>query len=86
MKIISDLMIQVDAMRRIADDTEADMRSETDQKRISFYNGRVCCLREQALNIEDIIARYTIPTVLDPDFPGCPEGCECPPDKGCGIG
>jgi hypothetical protein len=23
----------------------------------------------------------------DPDeFPGCPEGCECPSDKGCGIG
>jgi hypothetical protein len=22
----------------------------------------------------------------DPDFPGCPVGCECPPDKGCGIG
>jgi hypothetical protein len=21
----------------------------------------------------------------DPDFPGCPEGCECPSDKGCGI-
>lgn len=22
----------------------------------------------------------------DPDFPGCPDGCECPSDKGCGIG
>jgi hypothetical protein len=24
--------------------------------------------------------------INDDDFPGCPEGCECPSDKGCGIG
>jgi hypothetical protein len=54
--LVGDLRQQVETMRRIADDTEAHMRGETDAKRIAFYDGRVCCLREQALNIEDIIA------------------------------
>jgi hypothetical protein len=36
-------------------------------------------------NNMDIIAKYR--AAKDPDeFPGCPVGCTCPSDKGCGIG
>ena len=53
--LVGDLRLQVETMRRIADDTERSM-CEGDPVRQAFFDGRVCCLREQALNIEDIIA------------------------------
>lgn len=33
------------------------------------------------------LSEFIYPTKKnDTDFPGCPPGCECPSDKGCGIG
>jgi hypothetical protein len=58
--LVGRLRSHVDSLRRMADDTERSMRerNETDERRLGFYDGRVCCIREQALNIEDIIANY----------------------------
>lgn len=57
--LVGDLRRLVETMRRIAADTERSM-CEGDPVRRAFFDGRVCCLREQALNIEDIIANKEI--------------------------
>ena len=53
--LVGDLLRQVERMRLMADDTERSI-CEGDPVRRAFFDGRICCLREQAMNIEDIIA------------------------------
>jgi hypothetical protein len=57
--LVGDLRRQVEYMRRLAADTESGL-NEGDPVRRAFYDGRCCCLREQAMNIEDIIANATL--------------------------
>ncbi len=57
--LLDALRVQSEAMRRIATDTEKSMSAEVNPPRISFYEGRVACLREQAMNIDDIVSRST---------------------------
>ena len=57
--LVERLKRQIAVMRKIADDTEEDIpHNVSDKEQLAFYDGRVCCLREQALNIEDIIKEH----------------------------